>query len=135
VADSPFRKPDPPPPDRSDLGTFPSNPLRFSGEQRSKKCRRGDLNPRPQDLSRGACARPAMSPVLYRAEPLRQGTGAPRGVLPAYGPVMSPPAATSTAGAGGDGASTGVAGSGMGGRSSEMMPRTSDRRISIFLSG
>jgi hypothetical protein len=36
-------------------------------------CRRGDLNPRPQDLSRNdARVRSSMSPVLYQAEPLRQ---------------------------------------------------------------
>jgi hypothetical protein len=78
--------------------------------------------------------RSAMSPVLYRAEPLRQGTDAPSGVLRTYAAVTSPPSATGAIASGALGVSVRADGSGSG-SSSAMVPSTSDRRISIFLRG
>ena len=98
-----------------------------------KRCRRGDLNPRPQDLSRGAGVRPAMSPVLYRAEPLRQEPNAPGQVPETYAAEPSPAAVTVAASAG-DGPSARATGSGDG-TSSDIVPNTSERRISIFFRG
>ncbi len=100
------------------------------------ECRRGDLNPRPQDLSRGAPAHRAMSPVLYQAEPLRQETDRWTGPSP-------PPTRIYADGAGAS-AAVGIASLSEGaptsaasedGSSSAICPSTSERRISIFLSG
>ncbi len=100
------------------------------------QCRRGDLNPRPQDLSRGARPQRAMSPVLYQAEPLRQE------IHGSTGPSC-PPTRLYAAGAGASAdmasapPSEGVPTSGASedGSSSAICPSTSDRRISIFLRG
>ena len=89
--------------------------------------------PTPGSLP-GRGPRPAMSPVLYRAEPLRQGTDAPSGVLRTYAAVVSPPSATGGATSGEIGVSGIAVGSDIG-SSSAIVPSTSERRISIFLSG
>src|SRR5208283_1161691 len=95
----------------------------------------GGFEPPTPGYLPGRGTRPAMSPVLYRAEPLRQESDASSRALGAYAAGPSPASVTEAATSSG-----GVDGSGMAvgsgtGISSEIMPRTSERRISIFLSG
>jgi hypothetical protein len=105
----------------------------FSRRNRRRVSEGGFEPPTPGSLP-GRGSRPAMSPVLYRAEPLRQGTDAPSRVLQPYAAEASPPSATGATASGAIGTSGIADGSGIG-RSSAIVPSTSDRRISIFFSG
>src|SRR5208282_1952846 len=93
----------------------------------------GGFEPPAPGYLPGRGTRPAMSPVLYRAEPLRQESDAPSRVLPGYAAGPSPASATAASSGGGVGSERGVvSGPGI---SSAIWPRTSERRISIFLIG
>jgi hypothetical protein len=110
------------------------NGVRTTALARTTRVSEGGFEPpAPGSLPRNVVACPAMSPVLYRAEPLRQGCTAPEVRAESHADVALP-ALTSGASSGSGGPSAAAAVSSAG-ASSDIVPRTSERRISIFFRG